>query len=511
MDHVPVGGAEALSAQVDGIVARHEIVGLAVGSFGIDSGFGFIGHGQADVTTGRPITEDTVFRVASISKTFTAIAVMQLVEQGQVELDAPANDYLRSLRLVPADPAHAPATVRHLLSHTAGLGELAHLSGMLRPDFGESVPAGDPLPTVVDFYGGHIRQRSEPGTSFTYGNHSPTVLGQLIEDVTGAPLSEVFRERIFEPLGMRSSDLQRSPLVRAALATGYDVGRRGARVVEERDMITSGAASVYSTTADMGRYLAALLGGGANEHGRILSAESLELMYRPAYQPDPRLPGMGLGFFRSEIAGHRVVEHQGVHPGFHSHLCLAPDDGIGVVVFTNGARDPMFWLSTEAHALLAFALGMDTAAPRQALPLPAGATAGLAGWYRLEGPWSDPRKRVFMGAGAEVFARDGRPTLRFLTPIPDLYRGYPLQPDDSDDPDVYRLDLDEAGTSRVAFERDEHGAVRAMALEMMPIRLRRQPACTNPRRWAKALLALAVLGVAAVCALVLRILWRKGA
>jgi hypothetical protein len=274
------------------------------------------------------------------------------------------------------------------------------------------------------------------------------------------------------------------------------MGRRGVRRVRERDMVTAGAASVYSTTADMGRYLAALLGGGANDHGRVLEPESLELMYRPAYQPDPRLPGMGLGFFRARIGGHRVVEHQGVHPGFHSHVCLAPDDGAGVVMFTNGARDPMFWLSNEAHALLADELGVELAPGRKDLPLPPSAMAELAGWYRLDGPWTDVRKRVFMGAGAEVFARDGRPTLRFLTPIPDLYRGYPLHPDDAADPDVYRLDLGAAGTSRVTFERGADGIVRAMALEMMPIRLRRRPAGTNPRRWVQAGLALAALGAA---------------
>jgi CubicO group peptidase (beta-lactamase class C family) len=489
---------DALSARVDEIVARHEVVGLAVGQVGAGGSFHFRGHGLADAATGRPITEETVFRIASITKTFTAIAVMQLVEQGLVDLDAPANSYLRTLRLVPADPSHRPATVRHLLSHSAGLGELAHLSGLVRPDFGESVPAGDPLPTVVEFYGGRIQQRGEPGTSFTYGNHSPAVLGQLVEDVTGTTLRHVFRERIFEPLAMGCSDLERSPRMRAALATGYDVGRRGVSPVQERDMVTTGAASVYSTTADMARYVTALLGGGANEHGRVLSPESLELMYQPAYQPDPRLPGMGLGFFRAEIGGRRVVQHQGVHPGFHSHLCLAPDDGVGIVVFTNGARDPMFWLSTEADGLLAAALGTGPAALPEDRPLRPARTAELAGWYRLEGPWSDLRKRVFMGAGAEVFVRDGRPAFRFLTVIPDLYRGYPLRPDDVADPDIYRLDLGDAGTSRVAFERDGDGSITAMVLEMMPLRLRRQPAWTNPRLWVWSLLGLVVVGAAAV-------------
>ncbi len=453
----------------------------------------------------RRSPDDTVFRIASITKTFTAIAVMQLVEQGLVDLDAPANDYLRELRLTPARAGHRPASVRHLLTHTAGLGEIAHLSGLVRPDFGESVAAGERLPGVAEFYGGEIRLKSEPGTSFTYGNHSPTVLGQLVEDVTGESLASVFRERIFGPLGMIGSDLERGAQVRARLATGYEPKGTGWRVVDERDMITAGAASVYSTAADMARYVAALLGGGADAHGPIVGPETLAQMFAPQYRPDPRVPGMGLGFFRAEIGSHEVVEHQGVHPGFHSHLCLAPGEGAGVIVFTNGARDPMFWLSTEADRLLGAVLGV---APdeMEEVPDPAPvASAELVGWYRLDGPWSDMRKRVFMGAGAEVFERDGRPMLRFLSPIPDLYRGFRLRAADPADPDVFRLDLGEAGTSRVVFRRASDGSVASLVMGMMPIELRRQPASTNPRRLICALLG---VGATTVVAWTLAALWR---
>ena len=490
---------DRIERRIEQIIGRRQLVGLAIGMVGPEGLMFFRGHGRADTAAGRPITQETVFRVASITKTFTAMAVVQLVEEGLVELDAPANDYLRELRLVPADPGHRPATVRHLLSHSAGVGELARVSGLVRPDFGESVPADEPLPTVAEFYGGRIQLRSEPGTSFTYGNHSPTVLGQLVEDVTGDALADVFRTRIFEPLGMAHSDLLRSPSVRAAMATGYEPSRRGWRAVPERDMVTAGAASVYSTTADMARYVAALLGGGANDHGRVLAPASLAEMYRPQFQPDPRLPGMGLGFFRARIDGHAVVEHQGVHPGFHSHMCLAPDDGRGVLAFTNGARDPMFWLPTEAEGLLGVAIGAREPAVRHDLTVPHGALDELEGWYRLDGPWTDLRKRVFMGAGAEVFGRDGRPWLRFLSPIPDLYRGFALWPDAATDPDLYRIDLDEAGTSQVAFTRDPSGAVTSMALELMPLRLERQPPRTNPRRWATSLLLALLTVVAGLC------------
>ena len=490
---------DTLPAHIDTMADRHDIVGLAVGLVGPDGMQLFRGYGVADRTTASPITDDTVFRVASITKTFTAVAVMQLVEQGLVDLDSPANDYLHQLRLVPARPGHRPATVRHLLTHTAGIGEIAHLSGLVRPDFGESVPAGESLPGVADFYGGRIELTCEPGTRFTYGNHSPAVLGQLVEDVSGQPLAAVFRERIFGPLGMAASDLERSESVRARLATGHEIGRRGVRVVEERDMVTAGAASVYSTPADMARYAAALLGGGANAHGRILLPETLAQMYAPQYRPDPRIPGMGLGFFRADVAGHEVVEHQGVHPGFHSHLCLAPDAGVGVMVFTNGARNPMFWLSTEAHGLLASALGQPPRNERGELPRWPEASAELVGWYRLDGPWSDLRKRVFIGLGAEVLERDGGLAMRFLSPIPDVYRGFRLSPDDPADTDVFRVDLGDAGSSRVVFRRAGDGSVASLVLGMMPIELQRQPACTNPRRWLDgALRAIVILVMASV-------------
>jgi hypothetical protein len=221
-------------------------------------------------------------------------------------------------------------------------------------------------------------------------------------------------------------------------------------------------------------------------------------MFAPQYRPDARIPGMGLGFFRTEVGGHQVAEHQGVHPGFHSHLAVAPDAGIGVIVFTNGARDPMFWLSTEADDLLGAAMEVPAEGGRDKVPLQPEAAAELVGWYRLDGPWSDLRKRVFMGAGAEVFEHGGAPRMRFLSPVPNLYRGFALEADDPHDPDVFRVDLDEAGTSRVVFRRTDDGRVASLVLGMMPIELRRQPRHTNPRLWIDGLLATLTLVAASL-------------
>src|SRR5262245_16779131 len=120
-----------LTARVNGILNRHPAVGLALGVVRDGRLTYFRGHGFADIASRTPITEDTVFRIGSITKTFTAIAVMQLWEQGLVDLDAPANDYLRAYQLVPAKPSFGTATVRHLLTHTAGIREVLHPSGLL--------------------------------------------------------------------------------------------------------------------------------------------------------------------------------------------------------------------------------------------------------------------------------------------------------------------------------------------------------------------------------------------
>src|SRR4029450_6381550 len=153
-----------IRARVDEILNRHPALGFALGVVRNGSLEFFHTHGLADMASNRPVTEDTVFRIASITKTFTAIAVMQLWEQGLVELDAPANDYLRAYQLVPANTSWRPATVRHLLTQTAGIPEQVPRSGIFRRDFGESVKLGRRMPSLAEYYGGGLRLYPERGT-----------------------------------------------------------------------------------------------------------------------------------------------------------------------------------------------------------------------------------------------------------------------------------------------------------------------------------------------------------
>ncbi len=170
---------------------------------------------------------------------------------------------------------------------------------------------------------------------WAYSNHGFATLGQIVEDVSGLPLDRYLRERVFGPLGMKGSDLVRSERMRPRLATGYALHSGGLKPVTDYDVVPAGAAAAYSTTSDMARYVAALLGGGANEHGSILKPETLAKMFEPHYQPDPRIPGMGLGFLRGQVGGHRTVGHDGIWKGFLSDMVLAPDEGVGVLAFAN--------------------------------------------------------------------------------------------------------------------------------------------------------------------------------
>jgi CubicO group peptidase (beta-lactamase class C family) len=475
-----------LQARVAEILNRWPAVGLAVGVVRNGSLESFAGQGLADIASNTPVTEDTVFRIGSVTKTFTAIAVLQLWEQGLVDLDAPANHYLRAYRLVPAKAGFRPVTVRHLLTHTAGIREVLHPSGLLRMrDLGETVKLGRPVPTLADYYRGGLRVDAEPGTRFMYTNHGFATLGQLVEDVSGRPLDRYLRERIFEPLGMADTDLVRSERVRSRLATGYELRAGGAKPVTDYEVVTAGGGGIWSTPRDMARYVAALLGGGTGEHGAVLEPTTLASIFEPHYRPDPRIPGFGLGFFRADLGGHLAVEHDGILPGFDAQIILAPDDGIGVVAFANGARRGMHWLAPELGGLLRRLLGVPDEVIRSDVPHHPELWGDLCGWYRFCAHPTDPA-RLAIGPGAEVAVRRGRLVLRALSPIPALYRGFPLHPDDDKDPYVFRIELPwfGLGSGRVVFSREPGVGTTALHLDFAPLSFEKQPPARNPRRWA---------------------------
>jgi CubicO group peptidase (beta-lactamase class C family) len=498
-----------LSTQVREILNRRPAVGLAVGVVRGGRLEFFHGHGVADIGSRAPITEDTVFRIGSITKTVTAIAVMQLWEQGLIDLDAPANDYLRAYELVPAKSGFRPATLRHLLTHTAGIPDVRRLSDLLHagltPADGRppllNVAFGQPLPSLAEHYRSGLRVVVEPGSAFAYSGPGYATLGQIVEDVTGEPLDRYLRERIFMPLGMTDTDIRRNERLAARLATGYVLRVTGPREVADRDWIGAAAGGIYSTPRDMARYVGALLGGGANEHGRVLHPATLATMFAPQYQPDSRLPGMGLGFFRGELDGHPTVSHGGILPGFNSELLVAPEDRAGLFALTNGSSGAFAWLPIELEGLLRQLLGLPANERRPGVPHQPQVWTALCGRYGFPPRIADVRERLSMGGGVDVFVRDGRLMARVLTPIPALYRGLPLQALDESDPYLYRLDLSGLGMAQVraVFAPVIEGRATAIHTDLggMPWSLVRLSEASPRRRRGRAVGALALVGVLA--------------
>lgn len=482
---MPDGSAVDLDARIDEILARHPSVGLALGVVRDGRLAFFRGHGLADIASRTPITEDTVFRIGSVTKTMTAIAVMQLWEQGRVDLDAPANRYLRAFRLIPVQQGWRPATLRHLLTHTAGVPDLRRFSDLLHagltPNDGRppllSVPFGGALPPLAEHYREGLRVVVEPGTTFAYSNPSFAALGQVVEDVSGEPIDRYLRDRLFRPLGMGDTDLVRDGRLAARLATGYAFGGLGPRAVPDRDWVGAAGGGVYSTPRDLSRYAAALLAGGANDRGQVLRPATLATMFEPHFQPDPRIPGMGLGVFRGDVAGHRIIVHDGILPGFNAELLLAPEDGIGLFAVTNGSAGAFAWLPDELDRLL-----------RQLLAVPEAGNAGVAQhpevWAGVCGRYvlprvADARERLVLGGGVSVLVRGGRLVARVLTPLPALWRGMPLDAADARDPYAFRIDLSGVamGPARVVFGPVVDGRATGLHTDLggQPWSLRRTP------------------------------------
>lgn len=501
----------ALEGRLDGILARHAAVGLAVAVVRRGSASVFASRGFASIESATPVAPDTVFRIGSVTKLLTAIAVMQLVESGLVDLDAPANDALRAYRLVPADPGHPPATLRHLLTHTAGIPEVVHVRDLLHPDWGPfmvrpaiaSVAIGETLPSLAGYYGGALRSVVEPGTVFAYSNHSFATAGQIVEDVSGKPLDRRYRERIFEPLGMTDTDLVRPAQMDGRLATGYEFGRRGPEAVTDRLWLGAAGGAAYSTSRDLARLAAALLeqdGVGSAEGGRILAAESLATIVAPSFQPVPQLPAVGLGCFRAETAGHPVFWHDGLMPGFAAILLVAPDDGIGLVALTNGSPGAHTWLPIEIDALLRQLLDLPAAdeTPRATFAQHPEIWPDLCGRYAMPPRISDLRGRLGLAA-VDIGVRGGRLTATLRTPIPGLSRSFELEPDDADNPDVFQVDLRPLGVppTRVVFTRDAAGRPIGACTDLLLQTFQKVPPRRRPTPWLAAGLGALAVGAAA--------------
>ncbi len=294
------------------------------------------GFGWADSAGGIPATAATVYRVGSVSKLFTDIGIMQLVERGELDLDAPVTRYLPDFQ--PKNPFGGPITIRQLTSHRAGL--------VREPPVGNYFDDTEPTlaATVASLSGTTLVYR--PGTRAKYSNAGIAALGYLLERTRGESFSTYLERAVLQPMGMTESAFRPLPELRTRLAKAVMWTLDGRRFEAPAFQLGSGpAGSLYSTVLDLGRFLSVLFAGGATPGGeRVLAKTTLDSMWTPQYAPPGAPSGFGIGFGVGQLDGRRSVGHGGAIYGFASTLLALPDDSLGVVVVAtldimNGVTD----------------------------------------------------------------------------------------------------------------------------------------------------------------------------
>lgn len=434
---------------------RHGLIGVGLAVVQADEPPEFECIGVADPSTKRAIEPSTVFRIASISKTMTAIGIMQLRDEGRLDLDDPVNRHLETFTVDP--PAGGPdVTIRHLLTHTSGIGEVPRIGDLARREvWGDGRPRVEPA-DLASIYRGALHTDVAAGSKWAYANHAFAVLGQVVEDLTGEPFARHMHQHLFAPLGMEHTGYVRNDAIEATLATGshWMFGRFG--TVKDYDLSLLGPGSVLSSLSDMARYAEWLVRTGAPAPG-VLAADTLQEMMSPQFSVHPGFPGMGLAFWLDHLGPHRTAGHDGNVPGFASALLTAPDDGVGVIVLTNTAS--FFGAHVLATELLSELLGVRESSSVGALDVPERPELwpGLVGNYApARGFLTNLRTWQMLGGEVSVVVRRRRLVLRSLALLPMLRRGVALQAVDRDDP--YRFVAEAEGLRvPVAFDVDSRG------------------------------------------------------
>lgn len=277
-------------------------------------------YGMANVELGVPVRPEHVFRIGSTTKLFTASAVMMLVDEGKLALDAPVGRYLPD-----APPHWDKITIAHLLSHTSGIPNLSMDSGYWRT----TARLDHTLEELV----APVRSRPldfAPGTKFSYNNTGYNLLGMLIEKVSGDDYFAFLDRRIIRPLGLKHTREGTDKQLIPGLVTGYRTGPAPAWLLASSNLHAAGG--LVSTVDDLAAFMLAL------QSGKLVSPAGVKRMNTGVVLPDGRKTGYGLGTWVRELNGKKLVGHGGYIMNFYSQLEMDIDSGIVAVTLHNGDR-----------------------------------------------------------------------------------------------------------------------------------------------------------------------------
>jgi CubicO group peptidase (beta-lactamase class C family) len=285
------------------------------------------GYGYADLETRTPVDpQNTLFRPGSVSKLFVWTAVMQLVEQGKLSLDADVNEYLDFT--IPATYPE-PVTLKTLMTHTPGFEDKGEDLFVLKPE---------KLISLEAYLKKNVPARVfPPGTVGAYSNYGTALAGYIVERVSGMPFYEYVEENIFVPLEMTHATF-RQPLsadLAADMASGYNYFNGGYVEGGFEYVVAYPAGALSASGLDMAKFMIAHLQNGRYGETQILQEETARQMHSQLYTADPRIDGMSYGFFENVVNDQYIISHGGDTILFHSGLYLFPEQNLGFFISTN--------------------------------------------------------------------------------------------------------------------------------------------------------------------------------
>jgi serine beta-lactamase-like protein LACTB len=342
------------------------------------------GFGFQDRDRKIPATAETVYRVGSVSKLFTDIAVMQLVEEGKLDLDAPVAKYVPDFKPV-YRPGNEPITLRMLMSHRSGL--------IREPPVGNYFDPTEPTleKTVASLNG--IEVVYDPGEKTKYSNAGIGLVGYTLEKTQAEKFEKVVQQRVLDLLGMKSSSFVPTEVTKKQLADAVMWSYHGREFPAPTfELGMSPAGCMYSTVLDLAKFQSCLFAEGKLDEKRLIKPETLAEMLKPQYAKTPDQRGFGLGFSIGELDGLKRVGHGGAVYGFATEFAALPSEKLGVIVIASrdSANAVCTRIANEAlRQMIAAKAGKALPTIETSEPLPAEKARALAGRYRNGENWLD--------------------------------------------------------------------------------------------------------------------------
>jgi len=284
------------------------------------------GFGFANLQEKIPATADTIYRVGWVSKLFTDIAVMQLVEQGKLDLDIPVTRYLPEFK--PNNPYSKPITLRQLMTHRSGL--------VREPPVGNYFDdRNSSLPEMIKSLN-KTTLVYEPESRIKYSNAGIGVVGYVLQQTQKEPFAESLQEKLLDPMGLKRSSFEPKKDLLRDLAHSLMWTYHGREFdAPTFELGISPAGCMYSTVTDLAHFMTLLFAGGRGPNGPILKPSTLEQMWTPQFDIPDAKDSFGIGFHLTEFEGRRRVGHNGAIYGFATELSALPKEKLGVVVIAS--------------------------------------------------------------------------------------------------------------------------------------------------------------------------------